>query len=310
MFVTFGDTALQLSPGAGERLETARRLDVRATGPESNAAVAARRTGAVATHATVLPDSALGRRVARDIRAHDVDLRVAWAEGRQGLTFYEPAASPRAETQVEDRGRSAFADVEQGALPLDAVQEADGAYLTGTTPGHSTAAAEAAARFLKAARDGSALTGFGLNYRPDQWTPAEAAETLTGFFPVVDVLIAEMDDVATVLDRDGEPRRVAHVLASDYDFQTVALLRDQTLLAWHGSTVYEFPVLDVDEVDATGRTAAFAGAFLARLLDGASAEAALRCGTAAHALVRTVAGPQSTFSRAELDRATAAVGTD
>lgn len=310
MLTTFGDTALRLSPPAGDRLETADRFDAYATGPACDAAVAARHAGVETTHATALPDTPLGRRAANELRAHDIDVHVSWAEGRQGLTFYEHGTGVREADSVADLTPSAFEGIEMGALPLDAVREADGVYFTGATPGYSTKTAEAAARFVRAARDGGALTAFGLEYRADQWEPEAAHETLTGFFPAVDVFVAREADVATVLDRDGEPSRVAHSLATEYGFETVALVRDRTTVAWHDSTVYEFPVVDCDEVDPSGATAAFTGALLARLLDGADTETALRDATAAHALARSVDGPLVSFTRAELERAAAEVDAD
>lgn len=307
MLITFGDTALQLSPPAGDRLETADRFDAYATGPASDAAVAARYTGVETTHATVLPDSPLGRRAASELRAHDLDVHVTWAEGRQGISFHEHGAGVREATGVDDRTPSAFEGIEMGALPLDDVREADGVYFTGATPGYSTKAAEAAARFVRAARDGGTLTAFGLEYRADQWEPEEAKETLTGFFPAVDVFVASDTDVATVLDRDGQPSTVTHALANEHGFDTVVLVRDQTTVAWHDSTVYEFPVVECDDVDPAGATAAFTGTLLARLLEGADTETALLDGTAAHALARSIHGPLATFTRSELDRAAAEI---
>lgn len=302
MLATFGATSLRLSPPPGDRLETSRHLDLHVTGPESNAAVAARRAGVPTTHATVLPDTPLGRRAVGELRAHDVDVSVTWRDGRQGLTFYEHGAAPRPDDRVEDRGASAFADLERGTLPLDVVGEADCAYLSGATPGYSTAAAEAAARFLRAARDEGGTTAFSLTYRPEQWSPEEARETLTGFFPAVDVFVATAADVATVLDRDGPASEVAHALATEHGFETVALVRERTTVAWHDATLFEFPVVDAEEVDPTGATDAFTGTFLARLVEGSDTETALRYGTAAHGLARTVAGPLVTFSEAELNR--------
>ncbi|WP_255151826.1 PfkB family carbohydrate kinase [Halorarius halobius] len=307
MLLTFGETALRLSPPDGDRLATADRFDAHATGPESNAAVAARATGVETTHATVLADGPLGRRAARDLRAHDVDVRATYREGRQSLAFHERGTGVRETTTVSDRGHSAFAGVEEGALPLDAVERADCTYVTGAVPGCSTAAAEAAARFLRAASDGGATTAFGLGYRPDQWTPDDAREALTGFFPAVDLFVATETDVATVLERDGEPKQVAHALASEHGFETVVLARDRTTVAWHGATVYEFPTLDTDTVDTAGATEALVGAFLARRVEGTDVETALRYGTAARALAGSVAGPLASFSRAELDRAAEAV---
>lgn len=308
--LTFGDVALRLSPPAGDRLSTADRLAVHATGPECNAAVAAGSTGVTTTHAAVLPDGPLGRRAARALRERDVDVRATYREGRQALEFHERGAGVRGATDVADRASCAFGTVTEGDLPLDAVRAADATYFTGAVPGESTAAAEAAARFVRAADEGGATTALGLGYRPDQWDPAEAREALTGFFPAVDVFIAREADVTTVFDRDGQPGQVAHALAHEHGFETVVLVRDRTSVAWHDATMYEFDVLDTETVDPSGEVDALVGTFLARLLQGADTETALRDGTAARALARTVDGPLATFTPAELERAAAAVDGD
>lgn len=302
MFVTFGETALRLAPGDGDRLESTDSLRVETAGPESNAAVAARRYGVDATWCSALPDSPLGRRVAGEIRGYDVDVRAATREGRQGLAFYERGAAPRGDRAVADRDGAAVAGIDAADLPLDLVASADVAYVTGATPALSSAAASATVEFIKAARDGDPTVAFGLRYLPDRWPPEEAREALTGLFPAVDALVAREEDVERVLDRDGQPTEVAHALASTHGFETVALLCDGTALGWHDSTFFERQLVDAGDADGPGAEDAFAGAFLAALSADGDTDRALRYGTAAHALARTLPGPVPAFTRAELDR--------
>lgn len=301
MLNTFGETVLRLEPPAGERLSTARNYRVGAGGREAAAAVAARRAGVEATHTTVLPATSLGERAAADLRDRDVTLRVHEAEGRQGLTFRDPAVAPAPETRIEDRTRTALAGLDPEAVAVGESTGEDGAYVTAETVGASTDAAKVAARFLASAGEAGATTAFGLFYRGDQWDPEEARENVTACFPAADTLIASESAVATVLGRDGEPRQVAHALASEHDLACVALVRDRTLLAWHDATVYETDTLDTETVDPAGAADAFAGTFLARLLAGDGHERALTYGTAAHALARTTTGPLAAYSREDLD---------
>jgi 2-dehydro-3-deoxygluconokinase len=307
MLVTFGETALRCSPVGDRRLETARRLDVQASGPESNAGVVARRLGAPVTWLSRLPDTPLGRRVASELRGHDLDVEVNWGEGRQGLTFHERARAPREAIHVDDRRGAAATELSMNDLPLDRVGEADVAYTTGATPALSTGLAGATARFLKTAADAGTRTAFSLTYRPWLWEPDEAAELLTQFFPAVDVFVGSDDDVAAVLGRDGKQSEVVHALASVHGFEYVALTRERTCVLWHDATVHEYPTPEVETVDRTGRDDAFAGALLAALADGEGPADALRIAMAARALAETGPGAVPTVSAAEVARVAATI---
>ena len=88
--VTFGETMIRLSPPAGERIETARSLEFRTAGAESNVAVAASRLGCSAAWLSKLPDSPLGRRVTTELRTHGVEPYVRWDDdARQGAYYIE-----------------------------------------------------------------------------------------------------------------------------------------------------------------------------------------------------------------------------
>ena len=303
MFVTLGETALRLSPPGTARLERADRLEVQASGPESSAAVAARRMGESATWISRLPDSPLGHRVAGELRGYDVDTRVSWGGGRLGLTFHERGGAPRGDVHVDDRDRSAAGSLSMTDLPLDVVREADVAYVTGATPALSTELAGATARFLKTANDAGATTAFSLSYRPSLWDDPEVArDTLTEFFPAVDVFLAREADVATVLDRSGPPAEVVHGLASNWGFDHVLLTRESNCVAHHDATVHECDNPEVEVVDTTGREAAFDGAFLAELRAGEAPADALRTAVAARAIAATLPGAVPTVTREEVER--------
>ena len=94
---TIGETMLRLSVPAGERLETAPRFDVHPGGAESNVAALLARLGRRTAWCGALPDSALGRRVAGELRRAGVDVdHIAWrATGRIGTYYVEFSQSPR-----------------------------------------------------------------------------------------------------------------------------------------------------------------------------------------------------------------------
>lgn len=209
--------------------------------------------------------------------------------------------------RVEDRADSAVTHATAQSLPVELASSADGAYATGLSPAISPPMAGAAATFLKTASEAGALTAFALNYRSSLWDAAEARETLTALFPVVDVFLASEDDVETVLDRDGEPAEVAHGLASEWEFGTVALTREHGAAVWRDSTVYDYQWPAVDVVDPTGADDAFAGALVASLLDGAAVDEALETGMAAASLARTIPGPVATVDEAAVERLAASI---
>jgi len=300
--VTFGEAALQLSPPDQRRLETTRNFDVHVSGPECNAAVVAGRLGVETAWLSKLPDTPLGRRVVGELREHGIEVDIVWGSGRQGITYYQDGPAPRRGQRIDDRDRTPITDIDTDELLLDRIDDADGVYVTGATPALSTALAGATAGVLRSAADADTLTALGLSYRPDRWPASHARETLTELFPAVDVFVANEGDIARVLDRDGQPQSVAHALASEWDFETVAITRQRGAVAWHDATVHEYAAPESEVIDPTGAEDAFAGAFVARLLVGAPASTALQFAVAAGALARTVPGPVAAVSGAEVDR--------
>ena len=117
--LTIGATALELTPDGDERLETAVRLDVAVTGPESNAAVAASRLGVESAWLSKLPETPLGRRVAGELRRHGVETAVCWSGGRQGVSFVERAKPPRRDARIDDRAGAAVASLTTGLVSDD-----------------------------------------------------------------------------------------------------------------------------------------------------------------------------------------------
>lgn len=297
--VTLGGAALRLTPPGTERLETARTLEVGVTGPECNAAVAAGRLGVDATWLSRLPDGPLGRRVAAELRGHEVDVVADVVEGRQGLTFFERGASPRGNDRRDDLDGAAVEGLTMDQLPTDRVEGADYAYVTAATPSASTGLAGTAAKFLKTATDAGATTVLGLLEARGWDDHAAARDTLEGMFPAVDVFVGHDDAVAAVFDRDEDPGPLMHSLATDHGFETVALVGERGAAAWRDATVHEYAALDVDVVDVTGATDAFAGAFLAGLAEG-DVQAALRRALAASALARTTPGALPVFTDEEV----------
>ena len=302
--VAFGETMLRLSPPEGTRLETARRLDARVGGAESNVAVAAASLGLDAAWLSKLPDSPLGRRVVRELRSHGVDPAVAHGDdARLGTYYLEHGGEPRGTNVVYDRVDSAVTTVAPAELPVGVVDDADAFHTTGITPALSARAAETTAALLERAAATGAHTSLDVNYRSKLWSHEAARETLVELFEHVDTLFVARRDAESVLGRDGEPVDVAHGLATDHGFETVVVTRgEHGALAIHEGEVFEQPVYEADTLDPIGTGDAFVGGYLARRGRGGDAGAALAWGAATASLKRTIAGDLAVVTPAEVER--------
>lgn len=308
--VTFGETALRLTPPGPERLETATDLRLRADGTESNVAVAASRLGTPAVWLSKLPDTPLGKRVLSELHEHGLDTDVVWADqvGRQGLSFHEVAPDPRESVSLEDRAGTAAATAKPGELPMTLVTNADAVLVGGSTMALSPNAADTVEAVLRAAGGTRVLD---LDYRPGLWDAAAARERLDGVMDAVDVLIANESDARTIFERSGNPREIIHSIASDGGFEKVVITRSERgAIAVDDNILHEVEAVETDLVDASGQHDAFVGGFLHKQLQEASTEDALHCGVAAAAITRTIPGPMTTMSGAEVERLAAQLGDD
>ena len=309
--VTFGETALRLTPPGRERLETATDVRLRADGTESNVAVAATRLGTNAVWLSKLPDTPLGKRVLSELHEHGLDTDVVWADegvGRQGLSFHEIARSPREDVALQDRGDAAAATATPGELPMTLVTNADAVFVGGSTLALSPNAADTAEAILRAAGGTRVLD---LDFRPGLWSADEARETLEGVLDAVDVLIANEEDAKTVFGQSGNPREIIHSIAADGDFEKVVITRSERgAIAVDDNILHEVEAVETELVDASGQHDAFVGGFLHSLLDAGDTEAALHCGMAAAAITRTIPGSMTTMSADEVERLAAELGDD
>lgn len=310
--VTFGETALRITPPGRERLETATDVRLRTDGTESNVAVAASRLGTPAVWLSKLPASPLGKRVLSELHEHGLDTDVVWADegeaGRQGLAFHEIAREPRADVSLEDRTDTAAATATPGELPMTLVTNAEAVFVAGSTLGLSSNSADTVEAILRAAGGTRVLD---LDFRPGIWNAEEARETLAGVLDAVDVLVANESDARTIFEKSGNPREIIHSIASEGEFEKVVITRSERgAIAVDDNILYEVDAVETELVDASGQHDAFVGGFLHKLLEEASTEDALHYGVAAAAITRTIPGSMTTFSGAEVERLAAQLGDD
>lgn len=306
--LTFGETPLRFEPTDAGRLRTARETRLYADGTESNVAAAAAATGGDGVWTSKLPDTPLGRRVVAELREQGVDPAVAWADdGRQGLRFQERGVSPREGRSVQDRVGTAMASIQPDDLPMGEVRGADAVFTATSTFALSDRAGETGATLLDATQGTAITAALDLDLQPGLCSAADARNVLDRVADALDVLVTSEDAARELLGTTGGARELVTAIAAEHDLELVVVTRSErgavVLQDSPGTNVvHEREAVETETVDPAGRHAAFVGAFLQRLVDGADPAEALSYGVAAGALAGTVPGPFLTVERPELDR--------
>jgi 2-dehydro-3-deoxygluconokinase len=325
--VTWGETMLRLSTPRGVPLEAAPALELAVGGTESNLAIALARLGRRTAWVSRLPEHPLGRRIARDIAAHGVDVsHVLWADGTEkaGLYFIEPGAAPRSNLVLYERRDSAIARLEPAALDYAFLGSGRVLHLTGITPALSAGCRAAWLASAERARAAGARVSLDVNYRAKLWSPEAARATLEQALPHVDLLVSGLRDLCGLFGLPDDPALAARTCAEAYRLPLVVVtLGAEGALAYAraGDTLLRAPAFPTDVQERIGAGDAFAAGFLHGWLgdDPAADPAAdpagnlqhaLRCGNALAALKQTWHGDASWSTRADLDELLRSGGGD
>ena len=133
---TVGEMLVRLSVSPGERLETARQLDVHPAGSEANVVSLLARLNRRTLWAGALPANPLGRLAANSLRTAGVSLDgILWREnGRMGLYYEEFGAPPRGTQVTYDRAYSCAAGIQSEEIDWERLLDTRILHLTGITP--------------------------------------------------------------------------------------------------------------------------------------------------------------------------------
>lgn len=289
--VTLGEAMLRLTVPAGQTLETSPAFQVYAAGSEANVAVTLARLGTSAGWISRLPATALGRRIAAELRAHGVDVsRVLWsAQGRVGLYFVEPAPPPRRYRLLYDRAASAFTEIDPAEVDWAYVRAARVLHLTGITPALGPRCRDLVARALAEARAARIPVSFDVNYRERLWPEAEARRVLGPLLRGVDVLLCTLEDAALLLEEAAPAEEAARALARRFDCGIAVITDGGRCLALQAGRAAARDGFPVTAVDRVGAGDAFAAGFLHGWL-AEGLERGLEYGMAAAALKHTFHG--------------------
>jgi len=325
--VTFGEIMLRLSPPGFERFFQSPVLGATFGGGEANVAVSLAHFGLDSYFVTRLPKHAIGDAAVKAVRAEGVRTDFIQRGGdRVGIYFAEAGASQRASTVVYDRAHSAIADMQPGSVDWAKVFEgAAWFHVTGITPALGASAAACTREALEAAKAAGARVSVDLNYRKKLWTEAQAQATMRPLMKWVDVVVANEEDIQSVLglhvpDTDVTSgqlnlagyRQVAEQLTKEFGPSVVAITLRESLSAsdngwsaalWDAKNAafYHSQHYTVRLVDRIGGGDSFAAGLICGLVSGRAPEAALCFAVAASALKQTIPGDFNRVSVAEVD---------
>jgi 2-dehydro-3-deoxygluconokinase len=288
----FGETMVRLSAEAGEALETARSVAVHVAGSESNVAVGLARLGLTARWISALPDNALGRLIAGELRRAGVDLSaLRWtSRGRVGLYFTELATGEWMREVVYDRDGSAFAAAEPDDFAWTTLDGCRLLHVSGITPALRPNGAALFERAIGEAHGRRVGVSLDVNFRSSLWPARKARAWMRRHLENVEVLFVSQRDLAVVVD-DSAPRTAARRLAGDFGMSAVVVTvgRDGAIASVDGR-LYDAPAHDVEVVDRIGRGDAFVAGWLAGYLGGGAPDEWLRLGCALAAVAQTYRG--------------------
>ena len=301
--VTVGEAMLRLWGPAGERLEDAPAYRVTVAGAEANVAMAAARAGLSVAWLSRLPASPLGRRAAREIAGHGVDVsHVVWDPSRRmGTYFVELSVKPRPVSVVYDRTESAAASMTPDDIAWDVVESARAVHLSGITPALSPEVRATTLETARRARTAGAALIVDVNYRSRVWPPDEAAPVIGELCEGASVVIVTTEDARDLFALGGTAREVAAALRQKVGAATVIATEGAEGAAWDSADGGGLaPGHTAEVIDRIGAGDAFAAGVIVGLLDGDIALGVER-GLAMAALKLGILGDQLVASPEEID---------
>lgn len=204
--VCFGEVLMRLTAPGRELLLQTPQLNVNFGGAEANVAASLATLGHDAAVVTTLPDNGIGRACAGELRRLGIDTRgVRLQEGRMGLYFLSAGALQRPSDILYDRAGSAFVSAAADAYDWpQLLQGASWLHFSGITPAVSAAAADAALKAVRAAREAGARVSFDCNFRPKLWAgrAEQAPALLCKVASEADLIFGNDRDIALML---GQP---------------------------------------------------------------------------------------------------------
>jgi 2-dehydro-3-deoxygluconokinase len=326
--VCFGEIMLRLSPPGFERLLQSPMLQATFGGGEANVAVSLAQFGHESHYVTRLPANPIGDAAIKVLRGEGVRVEHVQRGGdRVGVYFAETGASQRASTVVYDRSHSAISEMTAGTMRWDdVVAGAAWFHCSGITPALGANLAACTNEALAAAKKRGAQISIDLNFRSKLWSAAAAQRVMRPLVQLADVVIANEEDLQSVLgipvehadviggalDVSGYQAAMTRV-ASEFGASRVAVtLRESISASENGwsAVLYDASTgsflqsqrYNVRVVDRIGGGDSFAAGLIHGFVSGRDLDATLKFAVAASALKQTIPGDFNRVSVSEVER--------
>lgn len=279
-----GETMAMVAPTTGGPLVDAEHFRLDAGGAESNVAAHVAALGHHAAWFSRLGDDALGRRVTAQLAGRGVDVSAVISDpvNPTGLYVKDPGNGVRYYRAGSAASHLSPADAER--VELTGVRIL---HVSGITAALSESAAGFLSRLIDRAHDAGVLVSFDVNHRVALWDCAAAADVLAALARRADLVFTGRDEAESLwgtVEADD-----VRALFPDV---TELVVKDGSIGAttYLGGEVVVEPALVVDVVDVVGAGDAFAGGYLAALLDGVPPAERLRAGHRRAALTLLTTG--------------------
>lgn len=299
---TVGEGQLRLSVPVGDRLSSARELELTAAGSEANVAGVLAQLGRSTAWASVLPEGPVAERVLAEYRSVGVDLSLVrrTPQGRVAIYFLEAGDGALPGRVTYDREGTPFRDITVDDVDWDALLDTRVLLVTGITAALTDRTATLVAHAVQAAAQRGATVALDVNHRSTLWSEERARATLEPMLVDVEVLFCSRTDGNRVFGIEGDGAAVCVGLRERYGVaQVVTTDRVAGVHCADEAGLLSLDVPQVSVVDRPGAGDAFVAGCLHGLLDG-DLRAGLQHGLRTASLALTHRGDLTRLNAADL----------
>lgn len=310
--IGFGDYIMRLNPEGYLKFIQADRFEVFYTGAEANVCTSLSYMGVPTEFVTKLPDNLISECAVSTLKKFYVGTNhIAFGGDRIGLFYLEKGASQRPSKIVYDRKNSSFCN----SVPADydwktIMKDAGHFHFTGITPALGGNLPKICLDACKTAKEIGITVSCDLNYRKNLWSRNEAKVIMEELLEYVDILIANEEDSADVLDihasdtdiisgklsKDGYIN-VADTISKKYNIGTVAITlrksisasdNDWSALLYKNGKAYFSKEYHIHIVDRVGGGDSFGAGLIYGLLNNFDDQKIIEYAAAASCLKQTI----------------------
>ena len=271
-------------------------------GDTSNAAIAAARQGAGVGYLSAVGDDVYGHML-RDLwQREGVDASGVRTDAQAFTAVYFVTHDARGHHFSFFRKGSAASRMTPADLPRERIAAAKVLHLSGISAAISDSACDTCFAAVEAAKAAGVQVSFDTNLRLKLWPIARARAVMRELIRLSDICLPSLEDVQAISGLQDADALVDWCL--ELGARTVALkLGAEGAIVTDGKQRVRIAPHPCQPVDATGAGDTFAGAFLARLVQGDALEPAARYAAVAAALSTEGYGAVEPIPRAEQVRA-------